>query len=158
MPGIKIKVEHVNPFVTSTMDTFAKMIGVAAKPGKLLAKQSVQSDYDISGIIGISGGARGMVSLSFPRDTAIKATNKFIGTSHAAFHADVKDAIGELANIVAGYAKKGLSEFNIAISLPSVIMGPGHQIMEPKDVFSIVVPFETELGPFHLTVSLKSAD
>ena len=66
MPGMKIKVEHVNPFVTSTMDTFAKMIGVVAKPGKLMAKQTVQGDYDISGIIGISGGARGMVSLILP--------------------------------------------------------------------------------------------
>lgn len=68
------------------------------------------------------------------------------------------DAIGELANIVAGYAKKGLSDFNISISLPSVIMGGGNQEMEPKDVFSFVVPFTTSLGDFHLAVSLKSLD
>jgi len=59
---------------------------------------------------------------------------------------------------VAGYAKKGLVEFNITISLPSVITGSNHQIVEPKDVFSFIVPFETQLGNFHLAVSLKSVE
>ncbi|MDB5047329.1 MAG: hypothetical protein JWO30_400 [Fibrobacteres bacterium] len=158
MSQIKIKVEHINPFVTSTIETFRKMVGLEAKPGKLIIKQGNADDYDISGIIGISGGAKGMVSLSFPKETAIKVTNKFIGASSADVTDDTIDAIGELANIVAGYAKKGLGEFNITISLPSVITGSNHRIKEPKDVFSFIVPFETELGGFHLAVSLKSVE
>ncbi len=158
MPPIKIKVEHINPFVTSTIETFSKMIGLEAKPGKLMVKKGNADDYDISGIIGISGGAKGMVALSFPKDTAVKVTNKFVGLTNSEMNADTIDAIGELANIVVGYAKKGLSEFNILISLPSVITGTNHQIMEPKDVFSFIVPFTTELGGFHLSVSLKNAE
>jgi chemotaxis protein CheX len=158
MSQIKIKVEHINPFVTSTIETFAKMVGLEAKPGKLLIKKGNTVDYDISGIIGISGGAKGMVALSFPKDTAIKVTNKFVGSNNTELNADTLDAIGELANIVVGYAKKGLSEFNILISLPSVITGSNHQIQEPKDVFSFIIPFETGVGGFHLSVSLKSAD
>lgn len=154
----KIRVEHINPFVTSTIETFAKMVGTEAKPGKLMVKKGNTEDYDISGIIGISGGAKGMVAMSFPKDTAIKVTNKFVGLDNAEMNADTIDAIGELANIVVGYAKKGLSEFNVLISLPSVITGNKHQIMEPKDVFSFIVPFQTVLGNFHLLVSLKNAD
>jgi chemotaxis protein CheX len=134
------------------------MIGISAKPGKLMIKKDGAFDYDISGIIGLSGGARGMVSLSFPKATAIAVTNKFIAADHKDFNAEIKDAIGELANIVAGYAKKGLTDFHVNISLPSVILGAGHQIMEPKDTFSFIVPFTTDLGGFHLTVSLKSAE
>ena len=158
MSQVKIKVEHINPFVTSTIETFSKMIGMEAKPGKPIIKKGNAVDYDISGIIGISGGAKGMVAMSFPKDTAIKVTNKFVGLSNTELNADTLDAIGELANIVVGYAKKGLSEFNILISLPSVITGQNHQIMEPKDVFSFIVPFTTPVGGFHLSVSLKSAD
>lgn len=158
MTAPSIKVEHVNPFITSTMETFGKMVGCPAKPGKLIVKKDQATDYDISGIIGISGGAKGMISLSFPKETAIKVTNRFIGAENSDVNGEIKDAIGELANIVAGYAKRGLGEFDITISLPSVIMGAGHQILEPKDVFSFIVPFTTELGPFHLTVSLKSGD
>ena len=157
MPPIKIKVEHINPFVTSTIETFSKMVGIEAKPGKLMVKKGNADDYDISGIIGISGGAKGMVALSFPKDTAVKVTNKFVGLANSDMNADTIDAIGELANIVAGNAKKGLTEFNIQISLPSVIMGENHQIMEAKDVLSFVVPFTTECGDFHMGVSLKSA-
>lgn len=158
MSATQVKVEHVNPFITSTMETFEKMIGMQAKPGKPQLKKGSGSDYDITGIIGISGGAKGMVSLSFPKASAIAITNKFVGIESQDLNKDVVDAIGELANIVAGYAKRGLSEFNISISLPSVILGAGHQVMEPKDVFSFIVPFETQAGGFHLAVSLKSVD
>jgi chemotaxis protein CheX len=158
MPPTTVKVEHVNPFVTSTMETFTKMIGMEAKPGKLQLKNGSGSDYDITGIIGLSGGAKGMVAMSFPKASAIAITNKFVGMDAKDLNKDVVDAIGELANIVAGYAKRGLTEFNISISLPSVILGTGHQVMEPKDVFSFIVPFETPVGGFHLAVSLKSVD
>jgi chemotaxis protein CheX len=157
MAGVVIKVEHINPFVTSTMETFVKMVGIEAKPGKIALKKNTSLIYDVSGIIGLSGGAKGVVSLSFPKASALKITNKFMGANHSDFNPETNDAIGELANIVAGNAKKGLTEFNIQISLPSVIMGENHQIMEAKDVLSFVVPFTTECGDFHMGVSLKSA-
>jgi len=138
------------------METFKKMVGVEAKPGKLEMKRDSGLGYDISGIIGISGNAKGMISLSFPRDTAIKVTNKFVGMDNTDISDDTIDAIGELANIIAGYAKKELTSLNISISLPSVVMGDNHRVKEPKDVFSFVVPFSTELGKFDLAVSLKS--
>jgi chemotaxis protein CheX len=151
-----IRVEHVNPFIQSTIETFKKMVGIEAKPGKLVLKNDSGLGYDISGIIGISGNAKGMISLSFPKETALSVTNKFVGTAHTEISDDIIDAIGELANIVAGYAKKELVSLNITISLPSVVMGENHKVREPKDVFSFVVPFTTDLGGFDLAVSLKS--
>lgn len=157
MTGLAVKVEHVNPFILSTMETFTKMVGVEAKAGKLMLKNDkIKLSYDISGIIGLSGGAKGMVSMSFPKASALKVTNKFMGSDYNEINKDVIDGIGELANIVAGNAKKGLTEFNISISLPNVIMGENHQIMDPKDVISFIIPFHTTLGDFHLTVALKS--
>lgn len=151
-----IKVEHVNPFIKSTIETFQKMVGLEPKPGKLILKKDSGLGYDISGIIGISGKAKGMISLSFPKATAIRVTNKFVGMENEDVTEDTVDAIGELANIVAGNAKKELTNLAIQISLPSVVMGDNHQVKEPKDVFSFVVPFTTELGNFDLAVSLKS--
>jgi chemotaxis protein CheX len=156
MTKMTVKVEHINPFILSTMETFSKMVGIPAKPGKIQLKQESGLSYDISGIIGLSGGAKGMIALSFPKETAISVTNKFVGTDSKDLNDDIVDAMGELANIVAGNAKKGLSEFNIMISLPSVVMGEKHQVKEPKDVFSFIVPFTTDLGNFDLAVSLKS--
>jgi chemotaxis protein CheX len=153
-----IKAEHVNPFILSTMETFSKMLGVEAKPGKTILKRDGPADHDISGFIGLSGGAKGMVVLSFPKETALRATNKFMGANHAEINAETMDAVGELANIVVGNAKKGLAELHLTISLPSVITGGGHHIMDSKGVYSFVIPFHTDLGDFQLTVSLKAAD
>ncbi len=154
--AVGIRVEHVNPFVTSTMETFAKMVGVEAKPGKLMLKKDAKLEYDISGIIGLSGNAKGMVAMSFPKHTAVAVCNKFMSADYNDLHRDILDAVGELVNIVAGYAKRDLTEFAINISLPSVIVGPNHQIIDAKDAVSFVVPFTCPLGPFHLAVSLKS--
>ncbi len=152
---LAIRVEHVNPFVSSTMETFTKMVGIEPKPGKLMLKKDSKLNYDISGIIGLSGMAKGSVAISFPKETAIAICNKFMSGDYKDLHADILDAVGELVNIIAGNAKKDLTEFSIAISLPSVIVGANHQIAEPKDSFSFVVPFSTALGGFHLAVSLK---
>lgn len=153
-----VKVEHVNAFVASTMETFTKMVGVPAKPGKITLKKDAKYDYDISGMIGLSGDAKGMVSLCFTKAAALKVSNKFAGADNRELNGEVCDCIGELANIVVGNAKKGLEGFNVSISLPTVIQGNNHQIMEPKEVYSFTIPFETELGSFHLIVCLKAAE
>jgi chemotaxis protein CheX len=158
MPKSVIKAEHVNPFIASTEETFVKMVGIEAKHGKLALRKDSRLDYDISGIIGLSGGAKGMISLSFPKAVALAITNLFMQAENKEIDKDTVDALGELANIVAGNAKKGLSDFNINISLPNVIVGANHQVLEPKDVVSFVVPFQTSVGEFHLIVSLKSSD
>ena len=155
--ALVIRAEHINPFIVSSMETFTKMIGLEAKPGKLMLKNHSQLDYDISGIIGLSGKVVGTVALSFPEATAIAVSNKFMSAAYGDLHEDVLDAVGEIVNIVAGNAKKGLSEFDIEISLPSVIVGHNHHLIEPKSAISFVVPFTTSLGGFHMAVTLKAA-
>jgi chemotaxis protein CheX len=153
-----IKVEHINPFITSTLETLEKMAGTEAKPGKPVRRRDCACVHDISGIIGLSGGARGMVALAFPAATAVALANRMIGDSHTGLDAEVADAVGELANIVAGYAKQGLSEFNVTISLPSIILGSGHKIREPRDGLSFGVPFRSTAGDFDLILCLKAPE
>ncbi len=69
--------------------------------------------------------------------------------------ADFADAIGELANMIAGAAKKDLG--NLAnISVPSVVMGKGHTICRPHDIPCLVIPCKTAVGDFAVEVSIKS--
>lgn len=154
---ISIRAEHVNPFILSNLETFVKMVGVEVKPGKPVLKQDARLDYDISGIIGLSGKVIGTVSLSFPEATALAVCNKFMSADLKVMNAEILDAVGELINIVAGNAKKGLTEFNIEISLPSVVVGKNHRIVEPKGSVGFVIPFTSSLGNFHMAVSLKPA-
>src|SRR5690606_21185875 len=117
-----VKVEHVNPFINATIETFKSMVNCEAKPGKVFLLKTGKVHFDVSGIIGLSGGARGTVALSFPRITALKVVTSFGGMKVLALDDIVTDAIGELANIVAGAAKKHLSQYKISISLPTVVV------------------------------------
>jgi chemotaxis protein CheX len=152
---VKIKAEHVNPFIVATMETFTSMVRVKVTPGKVKLKAGDPLSYDISGIIGLSGGAKGSVALSFPWESANAIVKAFIGVDRVD-DAAVIDAVGELANVIAGAAKKDLSQHNISISLPTVVTGKDHGINGPVDTVNMVVPFESEHGRFDLAISFKS--
>ncbi|MGL1903553.1 MAG: chemotaxis protein CheX [Fibrobacterales bacterium] len=151
-----VNVEHVNPFIKATIYTFETMIHTTIKPGKLHLKDNSHTTHDISGIIGLSGEARGAVSLSFPQECAFDVVSEFVGEPVTELDEHLTDAIGELANIIAGYAKKYLENLDVQISLPSVITGRKHTISDAKDVMAMVIPFEYKEFSFDLAVAMIS--
>lgn len=155
MSEISIKAEHANPFIKATLETFATMTDLKLVPGKIKVKDNKDPSYDVSGIIGIGGGAKGSVALCFPRLTALGVVRAFMGEKIISTNKMV-DAIGELANIVAGAAKRDLAQYKIQISLPTVIMGEGHAINVPGDAICLLVPFNCEAGKFSLNLCFKS--
>lgn len=130
------------------------MMDVDVKPGVPGLKKNEEPTYDVSGIIGLSGEAQGAIVLSFPKLVALKAVSKLIGMEIKVVGAEITDGIGELANIIAGYAKQGLVTYNLTISLPNVVIGRNHEVSAPSGVQTIVVPFSCELGEFAMEVSL----
>lgn len=148
-------VSFINPFISATIACFNTMIALSVKPGNPDLKKKPFIPYDISGIIGISGDAQGSISLSFEKDTAIKIVSAMLGNP-VTDGPDLVDAIGELANIVAGNAKSGLSQFSLSISLPNVIIGNGHILSSQTGTQSLVIPFYSDLGKFNMEISLKT--
>jgi chemotaxis protein CheX len=132
------------------------MLGIEVKPEKPNIKTSPYPTYDISGIIGLSGTAQGNIAISFPKIIALKIVSKMIGTDIKVVGPELADGIGELANIIAGNAKKDLTQFQLSISLPNVIIGKGHTIANPSGVPAMIVPFVSPLGNFAMEISLKS--
>lgn len=150
-------VSYINPFIISTIETFQKMLKSEAKPGQVQLKNDTTYTYDVSGVIGLSGEAQGSICLSFPKLIALKVVSALVGSEIKIIGPEVADAIGEIANIIAGNAKQHLTQFNLSISLPKVIMGKDHKIASQRGVPTIVVPFDCPLGNFAMEVSLKTA-
>ncbi|MCK5248762.1 MAG: chemotaxis protein CheX, partial [Spirochaetaceae bacterium] len=113
---------------------------------------------EVSALIGLAGETTGAVVLSFSHDTALKVISKMTGTKYAFLGSEVLDGVGELVNIIAGNAKKDLTEFRISISLPGVITGNNYRINWPKGIPIITIPFSSELGSFTVNVSLREAE
>lgn len=149
-------VSYINPFVVSTIETFKKMLNSDAKPGQVQLKNDTTYTYDVSGVIGLSGEAQGSICLSFPKLIALKVVSALVGSEIKIIGPEVADAIGEIANIIAGNAKQHLTQFNLSISLPKVIMGKDHKIASQRGIPTIVVPFDCSLGNFAMEVSLKT--
>ena len=147
-----MRVEYINPFIRSLDNTFATMLGCQVRRGPLALKADHLPNHEISGVIGLSGKALGTVVLSFSRELALKAASTLLMCETAEINADVIDAVGELANVVAGGAKAQLEEYELNTSLPSVITGRNHSVRFPSDVTPITVPFETDWGPLALEV------
>jgi chemotaxis protein CheX len=151
-------VAYVNPFISSTIDMFKTMLDCEVTPGQVILKNDDVHTYDVSGVIGLSGEAQGSICLSFPKIMALKVVSALLGMDIKIIGPDVADGIGELANIVAGNAKQHLTQFNLSISLPKVIMGKGHHIASQRGIPTIIVPFTSNLGEFAMEISLKTPD
>ena len=148
----------INPFLKATISTFQTMVNTVPTPKAPYVKAEPSLAHDVSGIIGLSGGAKGAVIISFPTSTALATVSAFIGLNLTSIDADVTDAVGELANIIAGAAKADLQGLNVTISLPSVVVGTNHKVTTPKDIPSIVIPFTCSHGDFVVEVCIAVTD
>jgi len=137
--------KYIQAFIKVCESVFRDFCGTEAKAGRVffMTKDNQESDWDISGIIGLSGQISGAVAISMKDIVAYQLTKILTGADHSSFDADVIDAVGEIINIIAGNIKKEFEEaFRTAISLPSIVQGKGHKIIWPsKNIRIICIPF-----------------
>jgi chemotaxis protein CheX len=151
-------VRYIDPFITATVTVFKDLFQLTAEVQKpYLIKADDPHNWDVSAIIGIAGEAKGAVVLSFTDALARALTTRLMGADGPIAPDMITDAIGEMVNIVAGNAKKGLEQYRLVISLPSIVKGKNHVIAWPARGIPIIgVPFKTTLDSFHLSVGLEN--
>jgi chemotaxis protein CheX len=153
-----MKLEHINPFIASVEKLFSTMLSSKARHGTIGMADGVGGRYQLTSLIGLSGKARGTVSLSFPNETAIEAAKRLVMADSTEVDKTVIDTVAEMANIVAGGAKakfvKG-DEEPIELSLPYVIRGNNFKVIYPSDSVWLEIPFESDLGPFSMRLTFE---
>ncbi len=153
-----MEIKYINPFIDAVgrvFKDFFKITPDVLKP--YIVKKDEEHNWDISGIIGIAGEAKGVVVISFSKNIALKFVSILVDKDITDINEDVTDAIGEVVNIIAGNAKKGLEEYRLMISLPSIISGPEHKIIWPgKNIPIVGIPFSTSYGDFNLSIGLEN--
>ena len=137
--------EYIQPFIKVCESVFRDFCKTEVKVGRVffMVRDKQEMDWDISGIIGLSGQISGAVSISMKDTVAFKVTKNLTGVEHNSFDLDVVDAVGEIINIITGNIKKEFEEsFRTAISLPSIVQGKGHRIIWPSERIRIIcIPF-----------------
>jgi chemotaxis protein CheX len=153
-----VNVDYINPFIESVYGLFATMLTAKASRGNVAVARDGGPPHDVVALIGLSGPARGMVTLAFPAKTALNIVNRLLGTELHIMDDTVSDAIAEVVNIVAGGAKARFKIEKgppIELSLPTVVRGNSFCVDYPTKTTWLEVPFDSELGPFTMRVTFK---
>lgn len=152
-------VRFINPFLTGTINVLKTMASVEPKPGKPYLKKNSLATGDVSGIIGLTGSATGSMALSFSQEAILKIVSNMLGEEITEVNGDITDAVGEITNMVSGASRKELEAIGMTITsaIPTVIAGKGHAIKHVLGGPSLIIPFETENGPFVVDVCISDS-
>jgi chemotaxis protein CheX len=133
------------------------MSSITAKVGKPYLKKNEVATGDVSGIIGLIGDVKGSISVSFKEECILSIVSNMFGETMTVLNDEVKDAAGEISNMISGQARQKLEIMgrNLKASIPIVIMGKDHTISHITKDKIIAIPFMTDNGEFTIEVSFE---
>ncbi|PIE58475.1 MAG: chemotaxis protein CheX [Desulfobulbus propionicus] len=136
--------------LAATQDVFASMIFLDLKPGNPVEGKDASFDSSLSSMIGLAGDLKGLLAVHCTRETALSITSSMLGMEVDELDEDVKDAIGEVANMVAGGIKASLTDYkvNIELAIPSVAVGKGIRVSSISKGCRVLLPFTIPAGTF----------
>jgi chemotaxis protein CheX len=150
-------VRYINPFIESTIHVLKTMGSTEARVGKPYLKKDAVAKGDVSGIIGLAGDVKGSISVSFKAECILNIVSNMFGEKMTELNDEVKDAAGEISNMISGQARQKLELLgrNLKASIPIVIMGKNHTISHMTKDKIIALPFMTDKGEFTIEVSFE---
>ncbi|MDG2223106.1 MAG: chemotaxis protein CheX [Rubripirellula sp.] len=83
--------------------------------------EGVANAKDVTVVMAITGDLNGSVIINMSKSAAYEWTGRMIGSEVHCLDQTVIDAVGELGNMVVGGAKRRLVDFQLTMSLPSVL-------------------------------------
>lgn len=155
---MEVKAELVNPFLWATVHVLKTMGHLDPAVGKPYLKKENATKGDISGIVGIIGDAEGSLCLTFSKECILYIVSKLLGEEVREINEEVKDAVGELTNMISGDARRRLEEigYHFKGAVPSVICGPNHEIKHITKGPILAIPFSTATGNFIVEICFKA--
>ncbi len=144
--------EFAKKIAEVTEEIFNTMIflEISAEEGLSAGCQGVPCQ--VSAMIGLSGDFNGMLSIHCPQPVGLAIAGAMLGMDLEEIDADVKDALGEIANMLAGGIKEAFIDENIAvdIAIPTAISGKSFKISSPTESNRVIIPFNLEQGQFYV--------
>ena len=151
-------VSHQN-VIDATQEIFETMIMVDINAGEPLNYPVNDFHKGMTSMVGFAGFRQGMLAIHTPETVALDITTQFLGLDVEKIDEDVIDALGELANMVAGSLKPLMAQegVDVELSLPSVIHGSQYSMTTLADAELIIVPFKLASGEFLVELAFKNA-
>lgn len=148
--------------MSATQDTFKVYMNIDLLAGKV-EKRVDPVDSDVTGIVGVAGDRVGYIIFATDNKTAQCVAKALLMVDEADDDC-IRDAVGELANNIAGAFKTKYHEQygNVALGLPLVVSGQLRAISEPPasdektsinvQCKGVTIPFTTADGTINIKV------
>jgi chemotaxis protein CheX len=113
--------DYRTALVAGLREIFTTMLGQRVAS---LDRRTTEAPH-VSALVGLAGDFSGVITLHFSEEAACKVASGILGMNLTKLDDMVRDAIAEMANMVAGGFKKALSRDRemFKVSIPSVIQG-----------------------------------
>lgn len=150
--------ELIKSLIKDVQDVFINMVGVED-----LMHLPIQVDVTthfkkcLTAMVGLAGTYNGLVSVHLPWPLAISFTSLMLGMEVTEIDDDVNDAMGEIANMVAGSFKQHLSKggSDIQLSTPSVVNGSDYVVSSGSNLENITLKFASDDEWFMVSISIE---
>lgn len=148
----------IKSLIKDVQEVFVNMVGVED-----LMHLPIQVDVTthfkecLTAMVGLAGTYNGLVSVHLPWPLAISFTSLMLGMEVTEIDDDVNDAMGEIANMVAGSFKQHLSKggSDVHLSTPSVVNGGDYVVSSGKNLENITLKFATDDEWFMVSLSIE---
>ena len=149
-----MKAAYINPFINAVRRLFKTMTDLPLRVGQPGLNQDAHPHHDVCGIIDLSGDVRGRVVVSMSEPLATTLASELLGDPVAQMSGDCVDAVGEIANMIAGNARTDFPEGSHTISVPRVVIGR-EKVPYSDRIPVISIPCETDKGALYIDIALK---
>lgn len=131
-------------------DVFSTMLMIDLESEATVINQRLPLQSNLTAMIGLGGGIRGVLAVHCPAAVAKAITSTFLGMEVNELDEDVKDAIGEIANMVAGNLKVSLAGegVDIELAIPTSVVGESFNVCGAARAQRVIVPLRMSGDPF----------
>lgn len=146
----------VNPFIRALAHVVDTMVELPLQWGPPEVALQGRAPHEVSALIALAGNPRGCVVISMTEPLARRIVGALWGATPDVLDADGLDALGEVANMVAGSAKNKLPWAGGTLSPPQVFRA-GSAVPYPPGVPVLRLPCRLDAAPLVLDIALQSA-
>ncbi len=141
---------------SAASEVFAMMVGTSLAASDQATLPRV-ADY--TAMIGLAGDLCGVLSFRCSSSSAARIAGKMLGTEEETSAECVRDALGEICNMVAGSFKAQISDVaqQCMLSVPTVVSGSDYQLYPLVDGLRIQVSKSFEGALVWMTLDLHSS-
>ncbi|MFN8389389.1 MAG: chemotaxis protein CheX [Bdellovibrionota bacterium] len=153
-----MRIELIDPFLSNTLNVIQMMSMTELKAGPPTQRAETTTYGVVTGIVPLTGTTcNGHMVVSFDAPSILGIVGRMLGESFPDVNNQVADAVGEIANMICGGAKRDLAQLGVSIGMatPKVVLGENTDLGQLANTPAVTVPFATPEGTFVIEAALS---